>query len=108
MSQQIIEAVKSVDAMIKIFEGLEIPSSKMFIDKLKAISGILKQNQNKIWLRTKIGKPICDSVSSLTLKMLEKIKTGEDHEEWYKYLDELETQVNVLNEESRRRSMVVT
>jgi hypothetical protein len=68
-------------------------------EKLKAARKIISQNRKKIWLRTKAGKPMAEETEAITGKLENDMESA---------LVELEAQVSKIQEESRRRSMVVT
>ena len=82
---------------------------KGFEVRLRKIGSIIAENETKIWLRTKVGQPmvksLSDSVEAL-LKLLEDPSLSVERVE--AALVEVEKQVGKLDEESRRRSMVVT
>ncbi len=75
------------------------------VAQLKNIDRLVTQNVNKIWLRTKSGKPMAEALqqkAETALKHLEDIaalKTA---------ITELEDAAKEIDAESERRSMIVT
>jgi hypothetical protein len=94
MSEHIQKAVENLDSVIEQVTDESIKSRILKVQK------ILSQNRKKIWLRTKSGKPMAEETLSLTNKLVNKFEDT--------VLVELESQAEKIEEESRRRSMVVT
>lgn len=74
------------------------------INRIKEAAKIISQNRKKIWLRTKTGKPFAEKTQMITEKLVNQVET----EVMEHILIELEEQVTIIQEESSRRSMVVT
>ncbi len=68
----------------------------------------LVQNEKKIWLRTKMGKEMLSGFGDASSKLLDALDSGSSLEEIEAALAEVELQAERVNEETRRRSMVVT
>ena len=94
MSQPMESAKETLDALAS--QG-ELPEEQR--ERVKWAAKVVGQNLNKIWLRTKVGKP---------MDALRKLKTGAGQEEVRAAVDALESKAKEIDEESRRRSMVVT
>ena len=92
---------KSLDNLWKILEKTRDESHRR---KLEKAAKIISQNRKKIWLRTKTGKPFAEK----TLKITEKLVNQLEPSLLETILDELEDQVTIIQDESSRRSMVVT
>jgi hypothetical protein len=92
---------KSLENLGKILEKTKDESYKI---RLEEAVKIISQNRKKIWLRTKTGKPYAEK----TLKITEKLVNQFESELMEAILDELEDQVTIIQDESSRRSMVVT
>ena len=92
MSAPLEKALENIDS---VFEKADESAKK----RLEAARKIISQNRKKIWLRTKAGKPMAEKTESITGKLASEMESA---------LDELEAQVAKIQEESRRRSMVVT
>ena len=94
MSEPIQKAVENLDSVI------EQVTDEAVKNRILKVQKILSQNRKKIWLRTKSGKPMAEETLSLTNKLVNKFEDT--------VLVELESQAEKIEEESRRRSMVVT
>ena len=76
----------------------------------------LIQNEKKIWLRTKVGREIIGDFGAASGKLLDVLmgsqKSNEIESNFFVEVDaalrEVESQAKRLNEETRRRGMVVT
>jgi len=68
----------------------------------------LVQNEKKIWLRTKKGRELLSEYNAASVKLCDLIESGEDLNEMMAAINDVEQQAKDLNEEIRKRSMVVT
>ena len=99
MSQQMKQAKETVEKIInKIDETSQL-------EQLKTIDKLITQNQAKIWLRTRSGKPMAEKMETTATNLLKLFEEGNDISGM---LNELETVAKEIDEESQRRSMVVT
>ena len=87
-----------------------IPDSELrdLLTRLQLARNALVQNERKIWLRTKIGKEMLVEFSETSARLLGVVESGSGLEEIKEVLADVELQAKRLNEESRKRSMVVT
>jgi len=92
---------KSLQNIEKIIEKTRDESYKTRIEK---VAKIISQNRKKIWLRTKTGKPYAEKTLSITEKLVSQFMSDQIEAT----LNELEEHVKIIQEESSRRSMVVT
>ncbi|MBN2334391.1 hypothetical protein JXL21_02450 [Candidatus Bathyarchaeota archaeon] len=69
---------------------------------------IVAQNQSKIWLRTKAGKPMAEETQAAAEAVLGKLEAGAKADEVEAAVAALESKAKWIDGESRRRSMVVT
>ena len=86
--------------------------------RIQIANNALVQNERKIWLRTKAGKEMVGDFSVASTKLLgtvERLQRLNDHdmvlrahEDLKAALGEVELHAKRLNEETRKRSMVVT
>jgi hypothetical protein len=74
---------------------------------LESVRSIFIRNEKKIWLKTKIGRKILTDLSEAINKLKETI-VGNDKNNIISALSVVEAHVNNIEEESRKRSMVVT
>lgn len=86
------------------------PDSELrdLLTRLQQARNALVQNERKIWLRTKIGKEMLVEFSEASARLLGVVESGSGLEEIKEALADVELQAKRLNEETRRRSMVVT
>ena len=103
MSQPMKSAKETLDAMV-MHGGL--PEEQA--ERVKRASKIVAQNLNKIWLRTKGGNPVAESMLDVAMEALTKLQNGGGQEEVKAAVDAVEAKAKEIEEESRRRSMVVT
>ena len=73
--------------------------------RINEVSGIISRNRKKIWLRTKTGKPLAEDIERSSVELVNSVRKQSGIEE---ALGELEAKAKNIEEESRRRSMVVT
>jgi len=98
MSQPMKQAKEIVEKIIKTDNGSHE-------EQLKTIDKLIAQNQGKIWLRTRSGKPMAEKMETTASLVLEKMEKGADIS---MELEELMGVAKEIEEESQRRSMVVT
>ena len=108
MSQEMLATGKAVEEMIQHLEASNILEKGALISRLENVLKVVTQNQNKLWLRTKSGKPIGEALEERAQTMLNQLEASQSIDGWLGSLSDLETQVHMVNEESRRRGMVVT
>ncbi len=65
-------------------------------------------NEKKIWLRTKKGRDLLGEYNAASVKLRDAIEVGADLNGIMAAIDDVEQQAKSLNEEIRKRSMVVT
>ena len=99
MSQPMNNAKEIVE---KIIEKIEKDNHT---EQLQTISKLIDQNKAKIWLRTRSGKPMAEKMETTAKMVWEKLEEGSDINE---SIDELTIVAKEIDEESQRRSMVVT
>ena len=97
--------IKSLLAAINDFEGYAVRLQT----RLDKVMNVITENESKIWLRTRIGEPMLkefqDALDDAS-KVLEE--GGSASESFEAALREVERKAAKIDEESRRRSMVVT
>ena len=77
-------------------------------ERVRQASRVVAQNFNKIWLRTKAGKPTAESMQEIATELLHALEGDAGMEEVKTAVDAVEEKAKEIEEESRRRSMVVT
>ncbi len=103
MSQPMKSAKETLDAAAE-YGGL--PEEQA--ERVRRASRVVAQNLNKIWLRTKVGKPMAESMQEAATTVLKALEAGSAMEEVKAAVDALDERAREIEEESRRRSMVVT
>ena len=99
MSQPMNNAKEIVEKLIEKVE------KENHTEQLQNISKLIDQNKAKIWLRTRSGKPMAEKMETTAQMVWEKLGEGSDINET---LNELMIVAKEIDEESQRRSMVVT
>jgi len=97
--------IKSMLAAVKGNQG-HLAGLQIRLDK---VTNVLSENESKIWLRSRIGEPLLKELQDAAddaLKVLEG--GGSAFESFEAALKEIEIKAAKIDEESRRRSMVVT
>jgi len=103
MSQPMKSAKETLDAAAG-YGGL--PEEQA--ERVRWASRVVAQNLNKIWLRTKVGKPTAESMQEAATELLNALEGDAGRDELKTAVDALEAKAKEIEEESRRRSMVVT
>ena len=99
MSEQMESAKLTLEKLMLDMEDDELKQ------RINEVSGIISRNRKKIWLRTKTGKPLAEDVERSSVELVNSVRKQSGIEE---ALGELEAKAKNIEEESRRRSMVVT
>lgn len=108
MSIHMITAKENLEKIIKYLEiNTEVIDKESLNGKLKKIYRLVTQNQNKIWLRTKKGKPMAEALENATKNTLNALESG-TLDTILMSVEEIEGKSLKITEEIRRRSMVVT
>lgn len=97
------EAKDSIDEIIKRVEIGDHPSKEDLLEKLQAANKLIIQNQGKIWLMTRSGKPMAEKLQSTVSDALkENASTIET------VINKILEVAKEIDEESQSRNMVVT
>jgi hypothetical protein len=99
MSEQMESAKLTLEKLMLDVEDDELKQ------RINDVSGIISRNRKKIWLRTKTGKPLAEDIERSSVELVNSVRKQSGIEE---ALGELEAKAKNIEEESRRRSMVVT
>jgi hypothetical protein len=99
MSEQMESAKLTLEKLMLDMEEDELKQ------RINDVSGIISRNRKKIWLRTKTGKPLAEDIERSSVELVNSVRKQSGIEE---ALGELEAKAKNIEEESRRRSMVVT
>lgn len=103
------ETIETVISKIKEMEGIPEAEKRSLLTRLQKASNTVTENEKKIWLRTKVGKPIVQSFQDSTDMLLRVFDVEPPKlEDLSTAMYDVEVNTNKIVEESRRRSMVVT
>ncbi|MGQ9680561.1 MAG: hypothetical protein ACUVV4_07345 [Candidatus Bathyarchaeia archaeon] len=112
----------SKEGIQKVLENLRGVSTSMIprddirnVDvRIQMMNNILIQNEKKIWLRSKDGREILTEIKSSVDKLIDDamvLQKSPERDRWSNFirtLERLESVLRKLEEESQKRSMVVT
>jgi hypothetical protein len=76
--------------------------------RLQLARNTLVQNERKIWLRTKVGKEMLGGFGEAAERLLDHVESDSGLEEIEAALADVELHAKRIDEETRRRDMVVT
>jgi len=74
---------------------------------LRKVANVVAENEGKIWMRTRVGRPLMDQLLSASERATRALR-GSQRGDLAEALRDLEAGAEAIAEESRRRSMVVT
>jgi hypothetical protein len=89
-------------------EGDSSKGQEVFMSRIQRAENVLIQNQKKIWLKTKTGREALIKLGVAAERLRESIESAGGVDETEAALKELELQAKNIEDEIRRRSMVVT
>ena len=89
-------------------EGDPSKGREVFMSRIQRAENVLIQNQKKIWLKTKKGREALAKLGVATERLREIIESARGVDETEAALKALELQAKNIEDEIRRRSMVVT
>ena len=99
--EKTIESIKTFHKMPEEMKG-------GLLTRAQSSLNVLVQNEKKIWLKTGPGKAMLRDFNSSASKLLRAVVELTDLWEIEAALAEVEAQAKRIDEETRRRSMVVT
>ena len=105
MSQPLKDTKEIVANIAQKIEAGNQPEKDALLAQLKDIDRLVTENVNKIWLRTKSGKPMAERLQQKAETTLRQVN---DESTLVSEISELEGLINEIDEESQRRSMIVT
>lgn len=100
MSEHMESAVENIEKLI------EVTGEEDLKQRLEGIKMIIIQNRKKIWLRTKTGRPLALEMEKASADLLGLVRSKPG--DMAKLISEIEVKAKNIEEETRRRSMVVT
>ncbi len=87
--------------------GVEADTRRL-MSRLESVRSVLIRNEKKIWLRTKTGRGMLADVSEAADRLKKSLASSGEPDAVDAALDDVETLARAIEEESRKRSMVVT
>jgi len=102
------KALESVIDAFKVLKAVTGEKRRSFLVRAQSIYNVVVQNENKIWLKTSVGKAMVNDLKSSSVMLLEVVEQFKDTAELEAALTNVESKKQKIEEESRRRSMVVT
>ena len=108
--EELKSTFKATLEMLKTSQAEGDPSKgrEVFMSRIQRAENILIQNQKKIWLKTKKGREALTKLGVAAERLREITESAGDVDETEAALKALELQTKNIEDEIRRRSMVVT
>jgi len=108
--EELKSTFKAIMETLKTSQAEECPSKgrEVFMSRIQRAENVLIQNQKKIWLKTKKGREALTKLGVAAERLREIIETAGGVDETEAALKALELQAKNIEDEIRRRSMVVT
>jgi hypothetical protein len=78
------------------------------MSRLESVRSVLIRNEKKIWLRTKKGRGVLTDVSEAAERLMKSLASAGELDIVDAALGDVETLAWAVEEESRKRNMVVT
>ena len=110
---EIIEGIKSsfeiaLEQIKKVVAGIEESEKQKLLTRLESMRSALIRNEKKIWLRTKKGRDMILELNEATGRIIAALDMPINLSGLDDAINEAETYTRALDEETRKRSMVVT
>jgi hypothetical protein len=102
------KALEGVLEIIKGLKGITEEDRRSLLARAQSAYNVVAQNEKKIWLRTSLGKAMVGDLNSSSVTLLKAVEQFKDAAELESAMSDLEAQTRRIEEETRRRSMVVT
>jgi len=101
-------ALEGVIEAVKVLKGITEEKRRSLLARAQSTYNVVVQNEKKIWLKTSMGKAMVSDLKSSSVTLLEVVEQFKDVVELEAALANVESQTRKIEEETRRRSMVVT
>ena len=95
----------SLDLLKRQDDGTD---SQRLVSRLESVRSVLIRNEKKIWLRTKKGRGMLADVSETAERLRVSLAASGELDAVDSALGDVETLARAIEEESRKRNMVVT
>lgn len=98
-----------IDESLDLLKGQKYGTdSQNLMPRLESVRRVLIRNEKKIWLRTKKGRGMLADVSEAAERLMKSLASSGELDAVEAALTDVETLARAIEEESRKRSMVVT
>jgi len=110
MSEPLAPTMKALEKIQERIMDLKLKEDEArgVSTRLQKVTNTVEENKTKIWLRTRAGKEMVEAIQRAAEELLGVLGSGSGKDEVLTALVALEAQAARVDEESRRRSMVVT
>jgi len=110
MSEPLAPAAKTLEGVQKLVPGIKLSEDDVrdVSARVQKVANTVEENRTKIWLRTRAGKEMVEAIQRASDELLGILASGSEKEVFLAALAALEAEAARIDEESRRRSMVVT
>ncbi len=98
-----------IDESLDLLKGQNHETdSQRLMSRLESVRSVLIRNEKKIWLRTKKGRGMLADVSEAAERLKKSLASSGEPDAVDAALGDVETLARAIEEESRKRNMVVT
>ena len=98
-----------LDDSLDLLRGKEDGTdSPRLMSRLESVRSVLIRNEKKIWLRTKKGRGMLVEVNEAAERLMNSLASSGELDAVDAALGDVETLARAIEEESRKRNMVVT
>ncbi len=98
-----------IDKSLDLLKGQNYGTdSQNLMPRLESVRRVLIRNEKKIWLRTKKGRGMIADVSEAAVRLKKSLASSGELDAVEAALSDVEALARAIEEESRKRNMVVT
>ena len=98
-----------IDEFLDLLKGQNYGTdSQRLVSRLESVRSVLIRDEKKLWLRTKKGRGMLADVSEAAERLRGALASSGERDTVDATFIEVEALVKAIEEESRKRSMVVT
>lgn len=102
------EKLTKIKSLLGVMKGNEGYANSLKI-RVAKVTNIVTENESTIWLRTKIGEPMLKDLQEALDDAIRSLENeGSTLKSFEEKIKEVERKATRIDEESRRRNMVVT
>ncbi len=98
-----------IDESLDLLKGQNYETdSQRLMSRLESVRRVLIRNEKKIWLRTRKGRGMLADVSEAAVRLKKSLASSGELDAVEAALSDVEALARAIEEESRKRNMVVT